>query len=212
MPTAGRSPGFDIAVTRDLNGIRAALKRAMPDADIMVEGLADGIVLTGSVASPAEAQQAYDLAARLAGDGNKVVNGITVRGRDQVMLQGDGRGGAARGHQAARHRSRRQRELRQCGRQFNNTNPFPINAPHAQRDNVVTGAFSPGTIGEREAARDGARRRHPHAGGTESDGDFRRDCELPCRRRVPGPAGSVRSPTIELSMLARSNSRSSASA
>ena len=44
-------------------------------------------MLTGSVASPTEAQQAYDLAARLAGDGDKVVNGITVRGRDQVMLK-----------------------------------------------------------------------------------------------------------------------------
>jgi pilus assembly protein CpaC len=79
--------GFDIAVTRDLNGIRAALKRLLPDLDIKVEGLADGIMLAGSVASPTEAQQAYDLAARLAGDGNKVVNGLTVRGRDQVMLK-----------------------------------------------------------------------------------------------------------------------------
>ena len=79
---------FDIAVTRDLNGVRAALKRAMPDSDISIEGLAaDGIVLTGSVASPAESQQAFDLAARLVGDGAKVVNGITVRGRDQVMLK-----------------------------------------------------------------------------------------------------------------------------
>jgi pilus assembly protein CpaC len=79
--------GFDIAVTRDLNGIRAAIKRAMPGSDIAVEGLADGIMLSGSAASAAEAQQAYDLAARLAGDGNKVVNGIAVRGRDQVMLK-----------------------------------------------------------------------------------------------------------------------------
>ena len=78
---------FDIAVTRDLNGIRAGLKRALPDSDIAIEGLADGVMLTGSVASPAESQQAYDLAARLAGDGAKVVNGITVRGRDQVMLK-----------------------------------------------------------------------------------------------------------------------------
>ena len=31
-------------------------------------------MLTGSVASPIEAQQAYDLAARLAGGGDKVVN------------------------------------------------------------------------------------------------------------------------------------------
>jgi pilus assembly protein CpaC len=79
--------GFDIAVTRDINGIRAALKRALPGADIDVEGLADGIMLAGSVSSPTEAQQAFDLAARLAGDGAKVVNGISVRGRDQVMLK-----------------------------------------------------------------------------------------------------------------------------
>jgi pilus assembly protein CpaC len=78
---------FDIAVTRDLNGIRTGLKRAMPDVDISIEGLADGVMLTGSAASQAESQQAYDLASRLAGDGTKVVNSITVRGRDQVMLK-----------------------------------------------------------------------------------------------------------------------------
>jgi len=79
--------GFDIAVTRDLNGVRAALKQTMPDADIRIEGVADGVMLSGNVSSPAEAQQAYDLASRLVGDGTKVVNAITVRGRDQVMLK-----------------------------------------------------------------------------------------------------------------------------
>ena len=44
-------------------------------------------MLSGSVSSPAEAQQAFDLASRLVGDVAKVVNGITVRGRDQVMLK-----------------------------------------------------------------------------------------------------------------------------
>jgi pilus assembly protein CpaC len=79
--------GFDIAVTRDLNGVRAALKQSMPDADIRIEGVGDGIMLSGSATSAAESQQAYDLASRLAGDGTKVVNGISVRGRDQVMLK-----------------------------------------------------------------------------------------------------------------------------
>jgi pilus assembly protein CpaC len=79
--------GFDIAVTRDLNGLRAALKQSMPNADIRIEGVGDGVMLSGSAASAAEAQQAFDLASRLAGDGAKVVNGITVRGRDQVMLK-----------------------------------------------------------------------------------------------------------------------------
>ena len=78
--------GFDIAVTRDLNGLRAALKQSIPDADIRIEGVNDGVMLSGSAASAAEAQQAFDLASRLVGDG-KVVNGIAVRGRDQVMLK-----------------------------------------------------------------------------------------------------------------------------
>ena len=79
--------GFDIAVSRDLNGIRAGIKRALPDADIRVDGLADGVMLSGTAANPVDAQQAYNLASRLAGDANKVVNNITVRGRDQVMLR-----------------------------------------------------------------------------------------------------------------------------
>ena len=86
--TEGRQiAGFDIAVTRDLNGIRGAVKRMFPDYDIKIEGIADGIVLSGWVMAPGEAQQVYDLAARLAGADNKVVNGITVRGRDQVQLR-----------------------------------------------------------------------------------------------------------------------------
>ena len=36
--------GFDIAVKRDLNGVRAALKQAMPDADIRIEGIGDGVM------------------------------------------------------------------------------------------------------------------------------------------------------------------------
>ncbi len=79
--------GFDIAVTRDLNGLRAAIKQALPGLDIHVEGLGDGLVLTGNVATPIEAQQAFDIASRLVDDGHKVVNGIIVHGRDQVMLK-----------------------------------------------------------------------------------------------------------------------------
>ena len=80
--------GFDIAVTRDLNGLRAALKQLMPDSDIRIEGVGkDAVMLSGSAANPGEAQQAFDMASRLVGDGTKVVNGITVRSRDQVMLK-----------------------------------------------------------------------------------------------------------------------------
>ncbi len=87
--------GLDIAVTRNLNGIRAAIKQLLPDADIRVEGIGEGVILSGTVSSQAEAQQAFDLAARLIGagtaeavtSGTKIVNAILVRGRDQVMLK-----------------------------------------------------------------------------------------------------------------------------
>jgi pilus assembly protein CpaC len=78
--------GFDVAVTRDLNGVRAALRQMFPDADLRIEGVGDGVMLSGTLSSPIEAQQAFDVATRLAGDG-KVVNGIVVKGRDQVMLK-----------------------------------------------------------------------------------------------------------------------------
>jgi len=78
---------YDIAVTRDLNGLRAALRQMFPNSDIRIEGVGNGVVLTGTAANPVEAQQAGDMAAKLAGGADKVVNSIVVRGRDQVMLK-----------------------------------------------------------------------------------------------------------------------------
>jgi pilus assembly protein CpaC len=88
--------GLDIAVTRNLNGIRAAIKQVLPDSDVRVEGIGnDGVILSGTASSQAEAQQAFDIATRLintgsadaVGTGGKVVNAIVVRGRDQIMLK-----------------------------------------------------------------------------------------------------------------------------
>src|SRR5690242_2963929 len=76
---------YDIAVKRDLNGVRTALRQSLPG--IQIEGVGEGVILTGSAASPVEAQQAGDIAARLVGGADKVVNSIAVRGRDQVMLK-----------------------------------------------------------------------------------------------------------------------------
>jgi pilus assembly protein CpaC len=132
---------YDIAVTRDLNGIRAALKQMLPNADIRIEGLGDGVMLSGSAASPVEAQQAGELAARLAGGSEKVVNSITVRGRDQVLLKVT---------VAEVSRS----IIKQMGVDlsgslnygtavvnFNNTNPFTANGQALVGGNVITTAF-----------------------------------------------------------------------
>jgi pilus assembly protein CpaC len=87
--------GFDIAVKRDLNGIRSAIKQALPASEIQVEAIGDGVLLSGNVAASAEAQMAFDIAARLLGvgtsgitsEGSRIVNAITVHGHDQVMLK-----------------------------------------------------------------------------------------------------------------------------
>src|SRR3954471_16978109 len=76
---------YDIAVKRDLNGMRTALRQSLPG--VQIEGVGDSVMLTGSGLSPVEAQQAGDVAAKLVGGSEKVVNNIVVRGRDQVMLK-----------------------------------------------------------------------------------------------------------------------------
>lgn len=134
---------YDIAVTRDLNGVRAALKQAFPNAELHIEGVGDGVMLTGVVSSPADAQQANDIAARLVGDAARVVNSIVVRGRDQVMLKVTV--------------AEVQRDIiKQLGVDlsgsmnfgtsvvnFNNANPFPVNGRLVDT-NAITGTFPTG--------------------------------------------------------------------
>ena len=106
---------YDIAVTRDLNGVRAALKQALPNSDIRIEGVGDGVMLSGTAANPIEAQQANDLAARLVGgvgQGGEFDRGPRPRPGD---AEGHGRRSRAQHHQAARHRPLRQPELRHRG-------------------------------------------------------------------------------------------------
>jgi pilus assembly protein CpaC len=79
--------GFDVAVTRDLNGIRAMLQKLLPHDDVRVDGVGDSVMLSGSVANAAESAQATDVAAKLVGSADKVVNNMVIRGRDQVMLK-----------------------------------------------------------------------------------------------------------------------------
>jgi pilus assembly protein CpaC len=78
---------YDIEVGLDATGVRAAIQRIAPNAQIKVDGIGDSLVLSGSVASAAEAQHIFDTAARLAGDAAKVVNGLTIRDREQIMLK-----------------------------------------------------------------------------------------------------------------------------
>jgi pilus assembly protein CpaC len=131
---------YDIAVKRDLNGVRSALKQMLPAARIQAEGVGDSVMLTGSVSSPVEAQQAGDLAARLVGGADKVVNSIVVRDRDQVTLK-------------VTVAEVRRDIIKQLGVDlsasmnygtaavvFNNTNPFTANNAPLVSGNGLTGA------------------------------------------------------------------------
>jgi len=78
---------YDIEVGRDASGVREALRRVMPNSSIKVDAVNDSVVLSGEVANAAQAQHAVDAATRLVGDAAKVVNGLTIRGAEQVMLK-----------------------------------------------------------------------------------------------------------------------------
>jgi pilus assembly protein CpaC len=132
----GQIASYDIAIKRDLNGVRAALKQSLPG--VQIEGVGDSVVLTGTVTSPVEAQQAGDIAARLVGGADKVVNSIVVKGRDQVMLK-------------VTVAEVRRDIIKQMGVDlsasmnygtavvnFNNTNPFTANSAPLVADNALS--------------------------------------------------------------------------
>ena len=202
---------YDIAVKRDLNGVRAALKQILPNSDIQIDGLGDGVVLTGSAANPVEAQQANDLAARLAGGADKVVNSIVVRGRDQVMLK-------VTVAEVART------IVKQLGIDltanlnygtsvvsFTNSNPFTALGHNLVDGNSSDHEVRRDAVGAGHPARDGDRRRDPDAGRAEPDRDLRRS------RRPSSPAANsrcrraMRATPPRMSVPPRSASRSSAS-
>lgn len=86
---------LDIVVGRDLNVLRQTLRTAMPRAKIEVRPAGDSVLLTGEVANASEAQQAVDIARAFVGMSasggaaavGAVINSLTIRGRDQVMLR-----------------------------------------------------------------------------------------------------------------------------
>ena len=78
---------YDIEVGRDASGVREALRKMMPNAMLNVDSVGDSVVLSGTVANAADAQQVVDAASRLVGDPKKVVNGLIIMGREQVLLK-----------------------------------------------------------------------------------------------------------------------------
>ena len=79
---------YEVSVSRDVGSIRASIGRSLGGAgNIRVEGVGDGVVVTGSVKSAQEAQTAVDIAAGYMSDPKKVVNALRIEGQDQVLLK-----------------------------------------------------------------------------------------------------------------------------
>lgn len=99
MDADGRQiTALEIEVGRDLNVLRQTLRAAMPGADIQVKPAGDSILLVGNVANASEATQAVDIASAFVGSSTTgglvpssskgaVINSLTIRGRDQVMVK-----------------------------------------------------------------------------------------------------------------------------
>ena len=90
---------FEINIGRDIGELNQILKAALPNAVIKVQTINDTIILTGTVDSAEDASRASDMAKGFAkqvnstggvpseGSGGLVINSLTIRGRDQVMLK-----------------------------------------------------------------------------------------------------------------------------
>jgi pilus assembly protein CpaC len=103
---------LELQVQVDTRALEGLLKRLLPKSDIRVEAVAGTVVLSGMVASSGEAIQAYEVASKFvgapvessssgssgtgatpaggsagAGSSIQVVNALTIRGKDQVMLR-----------------------------------------------------------------------------------------------------------------------------
>ena len=106
---------IEISIGRDIQELDRILKAAMPNSNIILRTVSDTIILTGAVDSAGEAQKALDIAngftnsssggggapaaaggaagaaaggaAAGGGSSSKVINSLTIRGRDQVMVK-----------------------------------------------------------------------------------------------------------------------------
>lgn len=85
--TGRRIISLTIRVTQPVDQLAVTLNRVLPDARIQVQPIRDSVVLTGMVRNAAESEAATRIAAQFVGSADKVLNMMSIAGKDQVMLQ-----------------------------------------------------------------------------------------------------------------------------
>lgn len=76
-----------VRVDAGTSALQDTLSRVAPGSNVRAEAVNDSIILTGTAASPAEAQRAAQVARAFVSAPEKVVNMISVAGSDQVTLK-----------------------------------------------------------------------------------------------------------------------------
>jgi len=85
--------GLAVNVGRDLTFLRSTIRQMAPDSDVQLESLQGSIVVRGSVATAEDAARIMDVVSSLinvgptTSSGPRVVNAMTIRGKDQVYLK-----------------------------------------------------------------------------------------------------------------------------
>jgi len=78
---------LEIQVERDVDALSNVMRRVLPNSRVEIEALNDNIILRGVVQSPGESANAQSLAARFVDDETKVINMLSIRDPEQVMLK-----------------------------------------------------------------------------------------------------------------------------
>jgi len=86
---------LELSIGRDIGELSSIVQTALPNSKIVARTVNDSIILTGEVESASEMQTALDIAKGFAesvskgggGSAGMVVNAMTIRGRDQVMIK-----------------------------------------------------------------------------------------------------------------------------
>jgi pilus assembly protein CpaC len=145
---------LEVNVGRDLNVLAQTLRTALPQSQIQIRPAGSSVLLTGVVASAIDAQQAVDIANAFVGisaDGGvavkgAVINALTVRGKDQVMLQ-------VTVAEVARTVLKQfgintSGSWSAIGGDFQNINPFPV-SPNANPGNFLSASLTRGGFSAR---------------------------------------------------------------
>ncbi len=78
---------MEVTVHHNLTRLREALDTLLPTAGLNVTSIAGAIILSGTVATGSDSENARRITARFVGDGEEVINQLAVTGPNQVNLR-----------------------------------------------------------------------------------------------------------------------------